>query len=155
MEEQKAVNPLVPMQNGAVTHFRIPHLWWEEADESELMTTYDLHNKEQRRKMLVAFGSNCHVGKDRVNTIIDAVHVVAHPYQSVDRENGEVDERVRIVIVEEDGNCVQFSSRTIAQWLSRLSKHVRPLPWIPPMKLKLTMAASKQGQIYELFPTEE
>ena len=129
------------------------NLIMEAADKKEYCSMVCSTMEEKKMLFNAITNPNARL-KDMINMEIDLRHVYAETCNFVSREDGTVQEGVRMVLITDDGSSYQCASKGVFNSITKLFKIVgEPNTWDGAVKIRvkqISMAADKNVLIFEL-----
>ena len=83
---------------------------------------------------------------DMLDTEIDLVNVIMQHYQKVNDETGEVEDKIKTILIDKDKKTYASASHGLFNsMLNVLSMFGEPSKWEEPLKIKVVETKTKQG----------
>jgi hypothetical protein len=149
---QREGTELVPPQSDV----HLPQAWNPLAEAGVSITNLPLDDPDGSRLQLVALNGSHPKIKSNVNRELELYAYVMHPYERENPDDGEIQAKVRLVIVCHDGTMYQGSGKYTIESLARIVRSKGPGPWHPPIKVVIEAPETTNGRnIYKLVPPAE
>jgi hypothetical protein len=113
---------------------------------------YSSVNAETQAERLAIYDavSNAAPLDDVIGTVLHVSNIIMQPVEMTDAKTGEITERYRIVLIDEDGTAYGCVSSGVETSIRNLMAIVGPAPWEPALLLK---PVKKQGRNGYKFTT--
>lgn len=152
MDETTTQTPTQEMQSQQVPMVR------EETDEGIMMrwtdaainvaTNIDMQDEEGRAMLTRCMSTADLKTRNGIGLQIEAVAYFAHVVEITDTETGQIDKKVRAVLVLKDGRTFSTSSKACVRTISVLAKATQGKAWDPPLLLEVREFPLEGGRSY-------
>ena len=101
----------------------------------------------------ICSGKKCGSAEDILGQTIDIRHVMFHPVQVIDAEDGEIATMIRTVIMTPGLDAFGFVSQGVATSMMQLYKLFDGKPFNPPVSLQISQKTTRHGRrVYVVDP---
>jgi hypothetical protein len=114
----------------------------------QMYTSLDTTDKSKRMLIMKALQDCDAKLTENVNKSIMAVDYFAHDVQLKGKEDGEIIETIRLVVIDQEGLCYECVSQTLLRSLQTVAFVFGPPPWEPPLKLTVKSKRNGERNIY-------
>lgn len=114
----------------------------------QMYTSLDIAKKEKRQLIMKALQDCDAKLTENVNVTISAVDYFAHDVQLKGKEEGEIVDAIRLVVIDDKGLCYECVSQTLLRSLQTVAFVFGPPPWNPPLKLTVKSRRNGERNIY-------
>jgi hypothetical protein len=115
-----------------------------------ILTSYDMDTREGKMSVYRAKQKADLNAQQAMVEPFAAVHVVLHPVMITSRDDGELFDAVRTVLIDPDGRRLSFVSDGACRAIMDLAEAIGPAPWNPPVLIRVRQVPTKRGHTYEL-----
>lgn len=114
----------------------------------QMYTSLDT-TKPDKRKLIMKALQDCDAKlTECVNMSIMAVDYFAHDVTLTNKENGELVQAIRLVVIDDKGMCYECVSQTLLRSLQTVAFVFGHPPWTTPLKLTVRSKRNGERNIY-------
>lgn len=138
-EERKG--DLVPVPNNSPLVPTGPqryNIFQEDGDSADFWTTLNPDIPEQAFYLQEAMSGEAEDINKWINKVFNTTHVLTHPFQKVNADDGLIISGLRCVMIGPDGKMTAFTGTGARRSMRRLAVMAGEPPWIPFLPIEVT-----------------
>lgn len=120
----------------------------EEMDNNskQMYCSMAIDTLEDKKKLFNLLGNCDYRISDKLNTEIELKDVLVQKFETIDDENGTLEDKYRVILIDKDGKTYASGSkglyRSLGQFLAIMGE---PSTWANPVKIKVEEVGIKNG----------
>lgn len=118
-----------------------------DSNKKQVYCSMSIDSNEDRKKLYSIMENADYRVADKLNTDILLKDIILQKYQNVNEETGEVIDKYRILLVDNEGKSYASASKGLYNSIVRLISFLgEPSEWIEPLKINVVEVKTKKGQ---------